>query len=364
MAKEVTLYLDKKIPYCDIFFETLGFPIIYFDDQSFDISSVKDQAIVVIRSTYKTHNKKINSNIKLLCSVSTGEDHVDKAYLKEKGISYAFSTGANATAVAEYIFSSIALLLKEGAISRSDKYLVIGHGNIGSQVSHFFKYIGYDLDVYDPYSFSTIDNLESLDQYKLITLHVPLTDNGKHPTKNIVDLNFLKKMRNNTFIINTSRGGVVKEEDFLGQDSVKIISDVFENEPNINANFHKSTYISTPHIAGHSQSARFEMTRMAYKNILDFLRREDDGPRGLSVNKVLDISTQELEDDIKQYGFPTSLLLKIYNPKDDVFSINNFKNIRDSYNNRYGFNQISLTKKLQNKFKPMLNQLNIKTSYN
>ena len=58
MAKEVTLYIDQNIPYSDVF-ESLGLPISYFNDQDFDISSINEDAIVVIRSTYKTHNRDI-----------------------------------------------------------------------------------------------------------------------------------------------------------------------------------------------------------------------------------------------------------------------------------------------------------------
>ena len=58
-------------------------------------------------------------------------------------------------------------------------------------------------------------------------------------------------MRKNSWIINTSRGGIVNEEDFMSQNKVSMISDVFNNEPNINKDFQKSCYLSTPHIAGH-----------------------------------------------------------------------------------------------------------------
>ncbi|GIR03082.1 MAG: hypothetical protein CM15mP12_6130 [Gammaproteobacteria bacterium] len=53
-------------------------------------------------------------------------------------------------------------------------------------------------------------------------------------------------MRKNSWIINTSRGGIVNEEDFMSQNKVSMISDVFNNEPNINKDFQKSCYLSTP----------------------------------------------------------------------------------------------------------------------
>ena len=364
MAKEVTLYIDQNIPYSDVFFESLGLPISYFNDQDFDISSINEDAIVVIRSTYKTHNRDIPAKVNLICSVSTGEDHVDKDHLQQKGIEYAFSTGANAPAVTEYVLSSLALLLKNKLITPEDKFLIIGHGNIGSRVYTFLKNFGYSVDAYDPFSFSTIDNLDLLDQYKLISLHVPLIHDGEHPTYNLVDSRFLERMGDSTFIINSSRGGVVKEKDFIRQNKVRIITDVFENEPNVNRNFHNSAYLCTPHIAGHSQSARFEMTHMAYQNVLRFLNIEEKEQKTLSLTKVFDFSKQLVEDDITKYGLPVSLFLNIYNPKKDCFSPEDFKIKRDSYNNRIGYNQADLSNNFDRKFEKFLSQLNIKTSYN
>ena len=47
--------LDKKIPYSDLFAESLKLDIDVFSDESFDISNVIEDSIVIVRSTYKTH---------------------------------------------------------------------------------------------------------------------------------------------------------------------------------------------------------------------------------------------------------------------------------------------------------------------
>ena len=100
------ILIDKNIPYVEHFFVDHLDQIEYFSDEDFEIESVKEDSVVVVRSTYKTHGKKIPKSIKFLCSASTGEDHIDKKELNKMKIPYAFSTGANAIAVREYIFSS------------------------------------------------------------------------------------------------------------------------------------------------------------------------------------------------------------------------------------------------------------------
>ena len=101
-------------------------------------------------------------------------------------------------------------------------------------------------------------------------MHVPLTKNPPHETYNFVDKNFLNELKNESIIINTSRGGVLSESDFLKFDNLTVISDVFLNEPSIDKNFHQKNFISTPHIAGHTKSSRFDMTKMSLEKLINF----------------------------------------------------------------------------------------------
>ena len=151
-----------------------------------------------------------------------------------------FSSGANSCAVAEYFFSCLALLLKKRAFKfEKDRVLVVGNGNIGSRIYKTLKEFSFNVDTYDPFKESTIKNLNHIDDYGVITFHIPLTNDTAYPTKGLVNKLFLEKMRKNSWIINTSRGGIVNEEDFMSQNKVSMISDVFNNEPNINKDFQK-----------------------------------------------------------------------------------------------------------------------------
>ena len=128
------ILIDKNIPYVAHFFQDHLNDIEYFTDQDFDISEVEEDSIVITRSTYRTHGKRISHAVKFLCSASTGEDHFDKNVLEKMKIPYAFSSGANAVAVREYVFSVIALMLEEKKINQTSPLLIIGCGNIGKGV--------------------------------------------------------------------------------------------------------------------------------------------------------------------------------------------------------------------------------------
>ena len=336
------LLIDKNIPYQELFFGSLGMEIENFSDNSFNIGDINHDSIVVIRSTYSTHGRAISSKIKLICSVSTGEDHIDRSILSRQNIPLKFSTGANAKAVQEYTISCLALLLKLNLFQREiDKILVIGVGKIGSMVIDILKEYNFSYDSYDPYKESSLEKLDNLSDYKLITFHVPYTKEGKNKTKYYLDANFLSKVNSDAVIINTSRGGIVDENHFHQQDKCKLISDVFIDEPNISAKFCKKTFLATPHIAGHTQSSRFEMTKMAYEHVIEFLGIQNNITALPKIYK-LEVDETLVEAEINKYGLPVTLILNTYNPKEDSFSPVRFKQVRDDYNKRIGFDQIQI----------------------
>ena len=159
--------LDKKIPYSDLFAESLKLDIDVFSDESFDISNVIEDSIVIVRSTYKTHGRDVSNNVKLLCSVSTGEDHIDKESLIAKGIPVKFSTGANAVAVKEYFLSSLAFLIKDQQFDvNGDRILIIGAGNIGSKVALKLIETGTDVFIMNSNKASSVQTSKAINILK------------------------------------------------------------------------------------------------------------------------------------------------------------------------------------------------------
>ena len=335
------ILIDKNIPYVEHFFADHLDQIQYFFDEDFEIENVKEDSVVVVRSTYKTHGKKIPKSIKFLCSASTGEDHIDKKELNKMKIPYAFSTGANAIAVREYIFSALALLLKEEKLNKAtDRILIIGIGNIGEGIQNTLDYFDFNVESFDPFKKSSLDTLENLKDFKLISLHVPLTKHSKYPTKNLVNREFLRNLNDGSIIINTSRGGVLLEKDFMEFNNLNLISDVFINEPNIDCQFLERNLFGTPHIAGHSQLSRYQMTKMGYENVVNFLGIKNTNKKSMLENKNTELNKDVFKHDMEKFGFPVSLILDTYNPKLDHFECADFKKIRDNYNNRIGYSQV------------------------
>ena len=59
-------------------------------------------------------------------------------------------------------------------------------------------------------------------------------------------------------------------------------------------------------------------------------------------NKIISFDKNTFDRDIQEFGLPISLMLDTYNPKLDHFDCSDFKKIRDNYNNRIGYSQVSI----------------------
>ena len=100
---------------------------------------------------------------------------------------------------------------------------------------------------------------------------------GRKYSENLgmVDSPLLACMKPNAYLINTSRGGVVKEAALVSAlDSGAIAGaglDVFENEPRISpALLEMDQVVLTPHIGTDTHCTNVRMAEEAAKNIIDF----------------------------------------------------------------------------------------------
>lgn len=118
---------------------------------------------------------------------------------------------------------------------------LLGCGAIGQQVATRARAFGMKVIGFDPYrpedfftenSIARFDDLENfLREVDYLSLHVPLTD----ATRNIINTTALEIMKSSAVIINTSRGGLVHEEDLYDALMEERIAgaalDVLEREP-------------------------------------------------------------------------------------------------------------------------------------
>ena len=240
--------------------------------------SIRDADCLVVRSVTRVDRALLGgSRIKCVASTSSGTDHVDLDYLNTRNIPLFDAKGCNANSVAEYVLSCLFVLSEQFGVELEGKTVgIIGCGHVGARLRCLLLILGIETRVYDPFIadergcfvFRDLDSVLSSD---IITLHVPLTWTGEYPTAQMVDRQFLSRLKNDVVFINTARGAVVNERDLLDfarQNRMsRLVLDVWDNEPVINDELFALTSLATPHIAGYSTRARMNATRLVYEQV-------------------------------------------------------------------------------------------------
>lgn len=257
---------------------------------------------LLVRSVSQVNEELLaNSPLKFVGTATSGTDHVDIQYLQNQGIYFCDAKGSNANAVVDYCFAALNELDYLQPQSFSDLSIgVIGYGAIGKKLTEKLRALGANVILNDP-PLQELNNtgidfsgLEELTQCDIVSVHTPLTDNGKYPTRNLIDANFLQQMKERVLLINACRGGVVNERDVLEvamrNESLQLVFDVWENEPFVSKELVARANIATPHIAGYSQESKFEAVNCLKKALAEFFELEieenlqaEDSPRPVSI---------------------------------------------------------------------------------
>ena len=257
-------------------------------------------------------NEKIMSNCKNLKVISrhgVGYDNVDLNYLKKNNITLLITATANAVAVAEHVIYMMLSISK--SINQYDQevrignfkknassiktlelfnkeILIVGFGRIGQSLIKRCKGFEMKVTVFDPFinkeviekfGGRKIENLEQgLKVCDYLSLHIPLTKE----TKNLIDYSKLQIMKKEAIIINTARGGIIKENDLnKALNENKIFGaglDVFEKEPvdKNNSLLTNKKVLLSPHSATFTNECKSRMSLETTKNIIDFFENNID----------------------------------------------------------------------------------------
>jgi glycerate dehydrogenase len=155
---------------------------------------------------------------------------------------------------------------------------IIGMGNIGKKVAEIAKALGmyviYHSNTDINVNFAQHSDLENLlTSSDFISLHCPANDK----TMKMVNADFLKKMKNSAFLINTSRGQLIDEKALANALNENIITgaalDVLSQEPPKADNPLLTAHncLITPHNAWISFEARQRIMNILEENLKAYL---------------------------------------------------------------------------------------------
>lgn len=247
--------------------------VVTVPGREIDTEDVSRADALMVRSVTRVDRRLLGgSHVRFVGTATSGFDHVDREWLAERGIAFAYAPGCNASAVADWVIAALAAL---HAVGRRDfgsgSVGVVGAGHVGSRVATRLRALGYSVLVCDPPRAEAdggegfVDLATALG-CDVVTLHVPLVDGGPHPTRGLIDGAALERMPAGSVLMNAARGGVVDEDALAtrlddGPDLVTAI-DTWADEPAIDAALLPRVDLATPHIAGHTVEGRLRGTAM------------------------------------------------------------------------------------------------------
>ncbi len=224
------------------------------------IEQYKDAEIISC-FIYSQLNKQIIDalpQLKMISTRSTGFDHVDVAYAKTKGILISNVPEYGSRTVAEHTFALILALTRRMYQSISKTRLldfdradirgidifnktmgIIGLGKIGIETLKIAKGFGMHVLVYtrtrneelaQELGFTYADIHELLMKSDIISLHIPYSKDTHH----IINKDNIKYFKRGSYLINTSRGGLIETEAIILALENGVLNgvglDVLENE--------------------------------------------------------------------------------------------------------------------------------------
>ncbi|MFA5133223.1 MAG: D-glycerate dehydrogenase [Patescibacteria group bacterium] len=249
----------------------------------------------------------IGPKLKIIANYAVGFNNIDLEAAKKRGIMVTNTPGPEISrSVSEHTIALILACAKR--VVESDKYTrekkykgwapmlflgsnlfgktlgVIGLGAIGKEVARIMKAFGMNIIYFDVKSDKEFENQLGakfmsvpalLKKSDFVSLHVPLLPS----TKYLINDKELALMKKTAYLINTSRGPIVREKALLKALKANKIAgaalDVFENEPAIDTDLTDklelramNNVVLTPHTASAAIETRTAMATTAAKNII------------------------------------------------------------------------------------------------
>ena len=237
------------------------------------------------------------SNLKIVSKYGVGLNNIDIDECKKKGITIGWTGGVNKLSVAEMTLGYMLMLCrniyitsnqlkqgiwnKSGGIQLSNKIVgVIGVGHIGKELIRLLKPFNCKIlvnDIIDQKEFYENNDLievskeEIYKQADIITIHTPYDDT----TKNMINKNIFKMIKENAFVINSARGGIIHEDDLKcalknNQIAGAAIDAYLEEPPSDMELLSLDNLICTPHIGGNALEAVEAMGMSAIKHLQEY----------------------------------------------------------------------------------------------
>ncbi|NVM54180.1 MAG: hydroxyacid dehydrogenase [Candidatus Helarchaeota archaeon] len=258
---------------------------------------------IVVRSKTKITKELIDiaSNLKIIARAGVGLDTIDVECARSHNIKVVNAEEAPSVTVAELVMGLVISLLRHIAIAdhlmKEGKWAksrlrgmelrgkiigIIGAGRIGIEVlkrASAFEMNPIVFDISEEQMLKAKElgaNIEPdldtlLRKADIITIHTPLTPESR----NLINAENIKIMKDGAFLINAARGGIVDEKalyNALRDGKLGAGLDCYEKEPTVNAELiNLPNVVCTPHLGASTEESQRTIAYLIAKKIIETL---------------------------------------------------------------------------------------------
>jgi D-3-phosphoglycerate dehydrogenase len=260
----------------------------------------------VVRSRTKVTKQLMEKGVrlKIVGRVGAGVDNIDSEAAKKSGIVVLNTPEAPSDSVAELTIGLMLTIARrisfadysmkdgkwakkelEGLLLNGKTLGLIGLGNIGAKVAKIAKALGMKIVIFKrtPPSRELLELLEAefvplgelLRRSDVVSIHIPLTDQ----TTGLIGEKELSLMKKGAILVNTSRGGIVNEDELLKALKSGRLGgaglDVYCVEPPKNLELVQLlNVVCTPHIGAQTEEAQKAASVLLAEKIIQFFKEQ------------------------------------------------------------------------------------------
>jgi D-3-phosphoglycerate dehydrogenase len=280
----------------------------HFPRDSYEVASEIQHPDAILLRSFNMHDMDVPDSVKAIGRAGAGVNNIPVDRMSQKGIPVFNAPGANANAVKELVIAGMLMASRnlcqawdysrtlEGddasihkAVEAGKKQFVgfelpgktlgvVGLGAIGVQVANGalalgMNVIGFDPDITVKRAWEMSSDVrqaasieELLANVDYVSFHVPLVD----ATRNMINAERLKLIKDNAVILNFSRNGVVDDEAVVAAiDAGKVYAYVCDFPSNLLKDHPR--VVTLPHLGASTRQAEDNCAVMVADEVRDFL---------------------------------------------------------------------------------------------
>lgn len=209
----------------------------YNSQNVFDLAKKQPVHAIVTRGKGQVNQKLMQAcpDLEVITRCGVGLDNVDVEEATRRNIHVVNAPGANSDTIAEHTLTLMLMLIRNtwksaervrsgrwewrnnyaGDEIRGKTLGILGMGNIGQRVAKLADAFGMNVIFWDKFpvesAYKSVGFDDLLRSADVFTIHIPLMD----ATANMIGAREFRIMKPGAFLINTARGGLIRETDLL-----------------------------------------------------------------------------------------------------------------------------------------------------